>query len=126
MQQLLSCGFCKIPNCSLCNAILEVGVDAAKGKCLLWLFCMLYECLVGKTAVVAMIMVNSDATLTWKLFVCLFCLERLCRRLVFHEIDITQSWKMINNDGAVSVSLGGKFSLELSDESNLGGLELVY
>ncbi|KAL7474556.1 hypothetical protein ACHAW6_000526 [Cyclotella cf. meneghiniana] len=30
MQQLLSCGFCQISNCSLCNSILEMGVDAAK------------------------------------------------------------------------------------------------
>ena len=91
MKELLPGILGEIANRSLCNSILEVGVNAAKGKCLLLLLCMLSECIVGKAAIVAMIMANSDATLTCELFVCLFCLERLRRRLVCHEIDITQS-----------------------------------
>ncbi len=57
---------------------------------MLLLFCMLSKCIVSKMAVVAMVMMNSDAVLACKLLVRLFCLERLGRRLVSHEIDITQ------------------------------------
>ena len=33
---------------------------------------------------------------------------------------------MKDKDGATLVSVGGKFSLQLGDKSNLGGLELVH
>ena len=63
MQELLPRCLGEVANGSLSDAVLEVSVDAAKGECLLLLFGVLLEGVVGKSAVVTMIMFDSDALL---------------------------------------------------------------
>ena len=46
------------------NAILEVGVHATEGELLVCIVAGLFECVVGKSTIVAVVMQDSDAMLS--------------------------------------------------------------
>ena len=75
MQELLPGCFSEVANCSLSDAVLEVSVDATEGECLLLLFGVLLEGVAGKSAIVAVIMPDSDALLDGKSLKRLLCLQ---------------------------------------------------
>ena len=71
MQQLFPPDLSDIANCSLSNAILEVGIDATIGELLLSLIAMSNE------GIVCMIAFDGDMVVGCKLLECQFCLEGL-------------------------------------------------
>ena len=101
------------------NPILEMGIHAAKGELLPCLLACLLECVVGKSAVVAVIMFDSDATLCCKFLECLFCLQCFGRSLRCHEMNIAQSREVIDKDCAIIISASCKFAFKLSNKSCL-------
>ncbi len=52
---------------AFCDVILEIDIDAAKGELLVALLAGLLEGIVGKAAIVAMVVADSDAMLGSKL-----------------------------------------------------------
>ncbi len=55
---------------AFCDSILEMGIDAAEGELLVALLAGLLEGVVGKAAIVAMVVVDGDAMLGSKLLKC--------------------------------------------------------
>ncbi len=55
MQQLLSCAFGEVAVRALGDAILEVGVHATEGELLVCAVACLFECVVGKSTIVAVV-----------------------------------------------------------------------
>ena len=90
MQELLPHCLGEVADGSLSDAVLEVSVDAAKGKCLLVLFCVLLEGVVSESAVVTMIVFDSDASLACESLKRLLCLQCFSRCLRCHEMHVTQ------------------------------------
>ena len=60
MQQLFPPSLCDIANCSLSNAILEVGIDTTIGEMLLPLIAMCNEGIVHEASIVCMIVLDSN------------------------------------------------------------------
>ncbi len=60
---------------AFCNSILEMGVDAAEGELLVALLTGLLEGVVGKAAIVAMVVVDGDAMLGSELLECYLGLD---------------------------------------------------
>ncbi len=60
---MLSCAFGEVADGALGNAILEVGVLAAEGELLVRIVACLFEGVVGKLPIVAVVVVDSDAML---------------------------------------------------------------
>ncbi len=63
VQKLLACALREVANGALVNAILEVGVDATKGKLLAGVVACLFEGVVGKSPIVAVIVLDFYAML---------------------------------------------------------------
>ncbi len=103
-----------------------MGVDAAVADGLAPNFAMACERVVGKAAVVAMIMANGDAVPLRELLEGLLGRDSFGRGEVSHEVNVLKAGKMVDKDGRRGVSLVGKSSLELRDETDLGGLELIH
>jgi hypothetical protein len=73
MQQHCSCGFRNVPDRSFGYAILEVGIDPAVSYCLMLLAAVLLEFIVGKSAIVCVVLFNSHAVVCRESLECLFC-----------------------------------------------------
>jgi hypothetical protein len=56
MQQLFPSTFTKITNGLLGNPILEVSIDTTEGEALPWILTSLFEGVVGKSPIVAVVM----------------------------------------------------------------------
>ncbi len=67
MQQLLAGAVGEVADGAFCNSILEMGVDTAEGELLVALLAGLFEGVVGKSAIVAMVVADGDAMLGSKL-----------------------------------------------------------
>ncbi len=75
MQQLLAGAVGEVGVSAFCNSILEMGVDTAEGELLVALLAGLLEGVVGKAAIVAMVMADDDAMLGSELLKCLLGLD---------------------------------------------------
>jgi hypothetical protein len=75
MQQLLADPVREVADGAFCNSILEMGIDAVEGELLVALLAGLFEGIVGKSAIVAMVVANGDAMLGSKLLECLLGLD---------------------------------------------------
>jgi hypothetical protein len=60
VQELLSGALGEVPNCTLGNLILEMGVDSAKGESLAALLTCLSKGIFHKTTIIAMVMLDCD------------------------------------------------------------------
>jgi len=65
-----------------------VGIDAAKGKLLLLLLAFIYEHIVGKSTIVSMIMLSSNAVLLRESFEGVLGSIRLLRSEGLHQMDV--------------------------------------
>ncbi len=77
MQQLLTRALQKVTNCALGNPILKMGVHTTKGELLVALFTRLFECIVRKLSIVAVVVENFYAMFGGKLLEGVFGFERL-------------------------------------------------
>ena len=68
MEQLLPSAFSYVSDGSLCQSVLEVGIDPAIGESLLPLGAVVNEGIVGEAAVVCMVVLNIDKMVCRELF----------------------------------------------------------
>ena len=101
------------------NPVLEMCVYTTQSKSLMRLLTCRFEVVVGKTFVVAMIMLNRDAVLVRELFEREFSLDCILRREGGHEMHVLQPRKMVHKDCGGLVSLFGKCPFELCNEAHL-------
>jgi hypothetical protein len=104
---------------SFSNAVLEMGVDAAVTYCLLMLLAVLLECVVGESAVVCMIVLDGNAMVCCESLERLLSFDGLLRRHACHEMNVTQSRVVIDEDGGCGVPLGSEAAFELGYEAHL-------
>ena len=64
MQKLLACTLRQVANCVLCNSILKMGLHAAKGELLSLVLACLFEGIVRKSPIVAMMVQNFNAVVS--------------------------------------------------------------
>jgi hypothetical protein len=96
---------------------LEVGVYPTEGKSLMTALAWFLEGIVGKLAIVAVIVVDANAVLGSKLLKRLLggdSLDGGIINLVMHE---TQSGVMVHKNGATPVPLLGEFPFQLGKKS---------
>ncbi len=67
VQQLLAGAVGEVADGTFCDSILEMGVDATEGELLIALLAGLLEGIVGKAAIVAMVVADDDPMLGGKL-----------------------------------------------------------
>ena len=76
IDQLLPCFTLEVPDCSLANSILEVCIYAKVADVLVIAFAMVDECIVSKTTIVSIVLLDLDVMDGSKLFkrdLCLNC-----------------------------------------------------
>jgi hypothetical protein len=113
MEQLLPCAFQEVPDGSLGDAILKVGIDSIEGDLLSCIVACLLEGVVMEASVVAVIMQDLDSV---------FCSVLLKDELggkwfvglaVELEVDKSDAAEVVGKDGGALVVLLGKFALQL-------------
>jgi hypothetical protein len=119
VQEHRPCRLGDIPNGSLGDAILEMGVDTTKGKCLLVCIAVLLECIVCKSPVVGMVVFDVNAVLFCKSLESYFGLDGFGGRHAGHQMDESQPRIVVDKYGGGVVSTRSEPSLELSKESSL-------
>ena len=107
MQQLLACLFHDGSNGLFCHAVLKVGIDPTVGNSLLLCGVVVDECVVGKTAVVGVVVLDSDMMVCRELFKRVLCSECLVAAEVEHEMIISEAGIVVDKDGCRLVSLYG-------------------
>jgi hypothetical protein len=126
MEELLPRLFLGGSDCALCYAILKVSIHATVGNALAILIAVILEGIVSKTAIVAVVVLDSDTMLlrpSLKSFLGFHCLFRC--EICGHEESEPHSGKMVDEDGGPLVALLGKPSLHLGKESQLGADHLI-
>ncbi len=76
MQDLLSGALREVPDGMLGNSILEMRIDPAEGELLLVLLACLLECIVRKSTIVTMVVIDGYAVLggeSLECFLCFYC-----------------------------------------------------
>ncbi len=91
MEELLRCTFSKIPDGLSCNVILEVGVDPTEGELLPLCTAAVFEGVVCKLSIVAVVMEDAEAVLFDKVFKGLFGFHCLFGGELGHQVDVLQS-----------------------------------
>ncbi len=91
MEELLPCTFSKVPDGLFCNAILEVGIDPTEGESLPLCPAAVFEGVVCKSSVVAVVMEDAYAVLFGKVFEGLFDFHCLFGGELGHQVDVLQS-----------------------------------
>ncbi len=90
MGELLLCTLLKVPDGFLCNAILEVGVDPTEDESLPLCTAAVFEGVVCKSSVVAVVVEDADAVLLSKVFEGLFGFHCFFRVELGHQVDVLQ------------------------------------
>ncbi len=91
MEELLPCTLSKVPDGFLCNAILEVGVDPTEGELLSLCTAAVFEGIVCKLSIVAVVVEDANAVLLGKVFKGLFGFYCFFRGELGHQVDVLQS-----------------------------------
>ncbi len=91
MEELLACTLSKVPDGLLCNAIFEVGIDPTEGELLPLCTEAVFEGVVCKLSVVAVVVEDADAVLLGKVFEGLFGLHCFFGGELGHQVDVFQS-----------------------------------
>ena len=110
VQQLLVCALGEIANAALGNTILEVGVDATKGKLLTSLVACLLEGVVCEAPIVAMIVLDPNAVLGSKGLEGAFCGNDFDQRVINLRVDVSQATEVVDEDGSAAIALLGEFA----------------
>ncbi len=91
MEELLPCTLPKVSDGLFCNAILEVGVDPTEGESLPLCTAAVFEGVVCKLSVVAVVMEDADAVLSSKVSKGLFGFHCLFEGELGHQVDVLKS-----------------------------------
>ncbi len=104
VEQLLLCTFQEVPDGSLGNAILKVGIDPTEGELLLF---------VMEASVFAVIMEDLDSMIYSILFKGKLSSECFVRLVIELEVDNAEAAEVVDKDGGALIVLLGKFALQL-------------
>jgi hypothetical protein len=91
MEKLLPSTLSKVPDGLFCNAILEVNIDPTEGELLPLCTAAIFEGVVCKLSVVAVVVEDADAVLLGKVFKGLFGFHCFFLGELGHQVDILQS-----------------------------------
>ncbi len=113
-------GMAEISNGLLRDSFLKVGIHATEGTSLFLLLAHSFECIIGKSAIVGMIVLNCYPNFTCILFKSTLGSEGLIRCKWCHELNILKPGGMFNENCGCVVAIGGGFSFDLTKKSQLG------
>ena len=125
MKELLQGILGEVANCSLCNSILEVGIDPTEGELLAALLACGDKCIVCKLAIITMVVLDLHSMLGCKLLKGLFCSNGFFRIERRHQMHILEVQEVVDENRGIAVVLLGECPLVLAKEASLGGDELV-
>ncbi len=106
MEELLLGTLGEVANGLLGDAILEVGVNPAKGELLTLGFTGFAEHTVSKATIVAMVVLNAHAVLGGKLLEGMFCINGLGGGQVAHHevVDKLEAGVVVHEDSCIPVA----------------------
>ena len=110
VQQLLACALGEVVNAALRDTILEVGVDATKGKLLSSVVTCLFEGVVGEVPIVAVIVLDPNAVLSSKGLKGTCCGNGFDQRVINLRIDVSQATEVVEKCGSAAIPLFGEFA----------------
>jgi hypothetical protein len=119
-------GVLKVANPLLSNAVLEVGVYAAVGVVLMLFVAVSNPVIVGKAAVVSVVVSDGEAAFLGKDFKLMFSKEVVGTGESGLEVDVGEAGILVDEDGGVMVAFLGEAAFELLHETVSGCGELVY
>jgi hypothetical protein len=119
MEELLVSALGEVPDGLLGNSVLKMRVDAAEGKPLASLLAPQLEVIVGKSAMVTMVVLNCEAVLFCKLLECKFGCNSFFGRQGHHQMNVLEAQKMVNEHGCGSVPFLCEHSFRLRHKSDL-------
>jgi hypothetical protein len=119
MEELLPCTLAEVPDGLLRDAILEMGVDPAKGKTLSLGTAAVLESIVRGSSVVTMVVEDADAVLLGEVLERALSFHCFFRGELGHEMDVLEIGVVVDKYGGCSVAFLGECSLELGNEANL-------
>ncbi len=108
MEELLPCALVEIPDGLLRNAILEMGINPAKGKTLSLDIVTVLKSIVRELSIVAMGVEDADAMLLSKVRKCALCFYCFFIGELGHEMDVLELGEVVGKDGGCSVALLGE------------------
>ena len=117
--------FLNVPNCLFSNTILEMGIYLTVDDVMFVLLTWRYESIVGKAAIVTVVMFNMHNMTSCKLFEGFLPYDCFLWGDICHEVYVPDPGEVVNKDGCCPLSTFGEFSLELSNEANLGNDHLI-
>ncbi len=118
---MLPSALADIANCTLGDAILEMGIHSpADGKMLAAFVACLLEGIVVKLSVVAVIMLDANAMLGSEGLECSLGGNGLDGGVINLEMDESQTRVVVHKDGPAPVAFLGKYPLQLGKESQFG------
>jgi hypothetical protein len=91
VQQLLACALGEAAISALCDTILEVGIEATKGKLLTSVVTCLLEGIVWEVSIVAMIVLDPNAVLGSEVLEGTFCGNGFDQRVIYLRVDVLQT-----------------------------------
>ncbi len=91
VQQLLACALREVTNAALGDTILEVGIDATKGKLLLSVVACLFEDVAQEAPIVAVIVLDPNTVLSSKGLKGTFCGDGFDQRVINLRMVVSQA-----------------------------------
>ncbi len=113
MEQLFPCAFQEVPDGSLGDAILKVGIDPTEGELLPCVMACLSGGIVMEVSIVAVIMEDLDSMFCSVLFKGKLGGECFVGIVIELEVDKSEVAEVVNKDGGALIALLGKFAFQL-------------
>ncbi len=108
MEELLPRTLPEISDVFLCNAILEVGIDPTEGELLFFGTAAVFEGVVCKLSVVAVVVEDADAVLLGKVLKGSLGFHGLLGGELGHQMDVLEPRVVVHKDGGCRVVLLGE------------------
>jgi hypothetical protein len=126
MEELFLSALGEVLDGLLRDAILEVGIDPAKGELLALAFAGFAEHTVRELTVVAVVMLHLHPVLSGKLFKCKLCIDGLGRgKVACHKVNKLETQIVVDKYCCVLVACLGKHALCLGVKPRLSQLHVV-
>jgi hypothetical protein len=90
MEELLPCTLAEVVDGLLCNAVLEVSIDPAKGKTLPLGTATVLESIVCKSSIVTVVVEDADAMLLSKVLESMLSFHGLFCGNLGHQVDVLE------------------------------------
>ena len=118
VQELLASTLREVADGSLGDAILEVRIYPAKGELLALGLACLTEETVGESTVVTVVVGNTDAMLSGKLFEGALRIDGfLAGEIAGHQVDKLETGIMVHKNGGIPIAHLGEYPLRLAIET---------